>query len=80
MFYLKSDVAIEQEFSEDPGWWAKHGTTVVSITVLITCAAIGLAMIIFGFEAYKELISGSAPPWLNTLVDAINGGQAPPAQ
>ena len=80
MFYLKSDVAIEQEFTADPGWWAKNGQYVVAISIIVIAGVVATMMIIFGYEAYSDLVSKTAPPWLNTLIDAIGGGQAPPAQ
>jgi hypothetical protein len=79
MFYLKSDVEIEREFAKNDGWWSKYGTTVISIAMLLITAVVCAVMIIFSYETTGKILSNATPSWVQTLIDAIQGGQAPPA-
>jgi hypothetical protein len=77
-FYLKSDVEIEREFAQDQGWWAKYGHTIALAGMYMVSGIVCVIMIIFAYETVGDILAQSTPAWLQTLVDTLQGGQAPP--
>lgn len=78
MFYLKSDVEIEKEFAKDAGFWEKYGATIASVSMSLITGIVCVVMVVFAFETVSEILSQSTPAWLQTLIDTLQGGQAPP--
>jgi len=77
-FNLQADTEIENQYGAENGWWDKHGGKVLTAGIVLAGATVAIIMVILGYQAYTESLSGDAPAWAERLLARGSPESAPP--
>lgn len=80
-FVIHSDAVIEKETEVQMTWWDKNKWIVFGLIMGIIFAGVCITMIIYAFQFSNELLQAgnTAPPWLQSVLNASTNGMAPPS-
>jgi acid stress-induced BolA-like protein IbaG/YrbA len=70
-FWIRASKLVTEEYDPNNSWWARFGTIVVGLVILVVAGVISFMMLVFAYQWATDF--QEAPTWVNSFIEKIAG-------